>query len=78
MEADADVRTKTSLVLEQIIKDENIVVSEEEIAAEIEELAKQYNMDADRVRGLVSSDMLTNDIQMKKAMSIITDSAIEE
>ena len=78
MEADADVRTKTSLVLEQIIKDENIVVSEEEIAAEVEELAKQYNMDADRVRGLVSSDMLTNDIQMKKAMSIITDSAIEE
>lgn len=78
MESDADVRTKTSLVLEQIIKDENIVVSEEEVAAEIEELAKQYNMDADRVRGLVSPDMLTNDIQMKKAMSIITDSAIEE
>ncbi|CZQ83378.1 trigger factor [Trichococcus collinsii] len=77
MESDADERTKTSLVLEQIIKDENIVVSEEEIAAEIEELAKQYNMDADRVRGLVSPDMLTNDIQMKKAMSIITDSAIE-
>ena len=77
MEADADERTKTSLVLEQIIKDENIVVSEEEVAAEIEELAKQYNMDADRVRGLVSPDMLTNDIQMKKAMSIITDSAIE-
>ncbi|HEX5351728.1 MAG TPA: trigger factor [Trichococcus sp.] len=78
MESDADERTKTSLVLEQIIKDENIVVSEEEVAAEIEELAKQYNMDADRVRGLVSPDMLTNDIQMKKAMSIITDSAIEE
>lgn len=77
MESDADERTKTSLVLEQIIKDENIVVSEEEVAAEIEELAKQYNMDADRVRGLVSPDMLTNDIQMKKAMSIITDSAIE-
>ena len=77
MESDADVRTKTSLVLEQIIKEENIEVSEAEIAEEIKALAEQYNMDETRVRGLVNDEMLKNDIQMKKAMSIITDSAIE-
>ena len=78
MEEDADVRTKTTLVLEQIIKEENIEVTSEEIAEELESLASQYNMDADRVRSLVSEDMLTNDIQMKKAMDIVTDTAIEE
>lgn len=78
MEEDADVRTKTTLVLEQIIKEENIEVTAEEIAEELESLASQYNMDADRVRSLVSEDMLTNDIQMKKAMDIVTDTAIEE
>ncbi len=77
MESDADVRTKTSLVLEQIIKEENIEVSEAEIAEEIKALAEQYNMDETRVRGLVNDEMLKNDIQMKKAMSTITDSAIE-
>lgn len=78
MEVDADIRTKTQLVLEQVVQDENIEVSAEEIEEEIATLAEQYNMDKDRVRGLVSEDMLTNDIKMKKAMSLITDSAVEE
>lgn len=78
MEVDADVRTKTTLVLEEIIKAEDIQVEEEEINEEITTLAAQYNMELDRVRGLVSDDMLQNDIKMKKAMAIITDSAIEE
>lgn len=77
MEADADVRTKTQLVLEEIIKAENFEVTEEEITEEVEMLAGQYNMDVERVRGLVSEDMITNDIQMKKAMALITDTAIE-
>lgn len=77
MEEDADVRTKTTLVLEQIIKEENIQATEEEINEEIETLASQYNMDVERVRGLISNDMLTNDIQMKKAMALISDSAVE-
>lgn len=77
MEEDADVRTKTTLVLEQIIKEESIQATEEEINEEIETLASQYNMDVERVRGLISNDMLTNDIQMKKAMALISDSAVE-
>ncbi|HJB24515.1 MAG TPA: trigger factor [Candidatus Jeotgalibaca pullicola] len=77
MEEDADVRTKTTLVLEQIIKEENIQATEEEINEEIETLASQYNMDVERVRGLISNDMLTNDIRMKKAMALISDSAVE-
>lgn len=77
MEADADVRTKTNLVLEQIVKDEAIEATTEEIEAEIKTLADQYNMDIEQVRGAVSEDMLKNDIAMKKALALITDSAVE-
>lgn len=77
MEQDADVRTKTTLVLEAIIKAEGLEVTEEEINEEIATLATQYNMDVKRVRSLINDDMLTNDIQMKKAMTLITDSSVE-
>ena len=34
-------------------------------------------MDVEKVRGAVSEDMLKNDIAMKKALALITDSAVE-
>ncbi len=47
---EAETRIKSSLVLEQIAKDENIEVSEEEIDAEIEKMAKAYGMEADKLK----------------------------
>ena len=78
MEKDADVRTKTNLVLEAIVKAEDIQVTDAEIDAEVADLASQYNMSADQVKQFVSTDMLTADIRMKKAMSLIVDSAAEK
>lgn len=77
MEQDADIRTKTNLVLEAIVKAENIEVTDEDIANEVKDLAEQYGMEEAAVRSAVSTDMLRNDISMKKALSLISDSAIE-
>ena len=77
MEKDADVRTKTNLVLEQIVKDENIEVTEADVDAEVKELAAQYGMEEGAVRAAVSVEMLKNDISMKKALALITESAVE-
>ncbi|MGY3725317.1 trigger factor [Granulicatella balaenopterae] len=77
MKGDADVRTKTNLVLEQIVKDENIEVSDEDVDAEVKELAAQYNMAEAVVRSSVSTEMLKNDIAMKKALAMIVDTAKE-
>ena len=77
MEKDADVRTKTNLVLEQIVKEEGIEATDEDVANEVKELAAQYGMEEDAVRAAVSVDMLKNDISMKKALAVITDSAKE-
>ncbi|MCZ0716733.1 trigger factor [Aerococcus kribbianus] len=76
-EEDADVRVKTNLILEQIVKDEEIEASDEDVENEIQSLADNYNMDADQVRNIITEDMLKNDIALKKAMEVITESAKE-
>lgn len=75
---DAELRVKTNLILEQIVADENIEASDEDVEEEIKSLAETYNMPEEQVRQVVTSDMLKRDIALKKAMSLITDSAIEE
>ena len=75
---ESELRTKTNLVLEAIVKEEGIEVSEDEIQAEVEALAGQYGMDANQVRQYVTEDMLVSDIKLKKAMSLIVDSAEEK
>lgn len=78
MEVDADVRVKTNLVLEAVAKAENIAVTEADIEAEISELATTYGMEVEAVRNVLSADMLKHDIEMKKAMAVIVDSAVEK
>lgn len=77
-EGEAELRTKTNLVLEAIVKAEDLQVSEEEIKEEIANLGKQYNMSEEQVRGYVSNDMLTSDIKLKKAMNLVLESAEQE
>ena len=74
-EADAEARTKTNLVIEAIAKAEGFEASAEEIEAEITSLASDYNMEVERVRQLLSEDMLKHDIAIKKAVEVITSSA---
>lgn len=76
-EEEAELRTKTNLVLEAIGKAEDIQVSDADIHEEVESLAKQYNMTSEQVSNFVSNDMLSADIKLKKAMDIIIDSAQE-
>lgn len=78
MEVDADVRVKTNLVLEAIVKAEDIQVSTEEIEAEIAELSATYNMPVEQVKAVLNTEMLENDIRTKKAVAMIVDSAVEK
>ncbi|MBS4761351.1 trigger factor [Carnobacteriaceae bacterium zg-ZUI252] len=77
MEVDADVRVKTNLVLEAIVKAENLSVTPEEIEAEINELAQTYNMPVEQVKSILNNDMLENDIKTKKAVALVVESAVE-
>lgn len=74
-EADAESRTKTNLVVEAVAKAEGFEASAEEIEAEVTSLATDYNMEVERVRQLLSEDMLKHDIAIKKAVEVITSTA---
>lgn len=72
---DAAQRVKTNLVLEAIVDDANLDATDEEIAKEISELAKQYGMEEDAVKKALSKDMLMHDIKIRKAVDLVADSA---
>jgi len=78
MEADADLRTRTNLVLEAIVEAEAFETTEEEVNEEIKNLGEQYGMDEKAVRAALTPEMLKHDIAMKKAIDLITETAEEK
>lgn len=77
-EGEAGERVKTNLVIEAIAAAEKIDASEEEIANEIKELSEAYNMPAEQIKRVLTEDMLKHDIAMKKAVELITGTAVEK
>lgn len=74
-------RTETRLVLEAIVKAENITVSDEEFDAEVATMAKAYQMEVDKFKELISEkekEQMTMDMAVQKAVTLITEAAIEE
>ena len=72
----AEKQAKISVTLEKIVEVEGITVSDEEIAAEIDSLAAQYQMEASKVKDLVPADELTESLKTRKATKIIVESAV--
>ncbi len=66
-------RIKYRLVLEAIIKEEKIEVTEKEVNAEVDELAKKYNMTKEEVKKQYGGnlDYIKYDLEVKKAFNIL-------
>lgn len=72
----AEKSAKESVTLEKIAEVENIAVTDEEIAAEIESLAKQYDLTVEKVKEMVPAEELTESLKTRKAVQVIVDSAV--
>ena len=72
----AEKQAKVNVTLAKIIEVEGIAATEEEIAAEYENLAKQYSLELDKVKEMVPAEELKANIENRKAVKVITDSAI--
>ena len=71
---EAETRIKSSLVLEQIAKEENFEITEEEIDAEIARMAAQYGMEADKLKeymGEAEKTSMKRDLAVMKAVDLI-------
>ncbi len=77
---EAENRIKSSLVLEQIVKDEGIEISEEEVDAKIREMAENYKMEFDELKKMydeAQTETLKREIGIEKAIDVILDNAKE-
>jgi trigger factor len=72
----AEKQAKINVTLTKIIETEGITVSEEDIAAEIESLAKQYELEVEKVKEMVAADELKASLENRKAVKLIVDSAV--
>ena len=73
-------RIQSSLVLEQIAKEENIEVSDADIDAEIEKMAAAYGMEADKLKeymGEAEKNSMKSDLAITKAVELIMDNVKE-
>ena len=78
MKPEAVKRIQSRLVLEAVVKAENIEVSDEEFEKELEDMATRYQMEKEKVADLLSDDdkkNLRNDICLKKAAKFVTSKA---
>ncbi len=72
----AEKQARVNVTLTAIIEAENITVSDEEIAEELEKLAKQYEMDVEKIKSMVPAEEIKASLENRKAVKVIVDSAI--
>lgn len=76
----SEKQVKGRLVLEAVAANEGFEVSEEEINAEIERIAKNYNMEVEKLSSAISDEDKKNivkDLQVQKAIAFVCDNAVE-
>jgi len=72
----AEKQAKVNVTLAKIIEVEGITVSDEEIAAEYETVAKQYELELDKVKTMVPEEEIKSSLETRKAVKVIVDSAV--
>ncbi|NLM63274.1 MAG: trigger factor [Mollicutes bacterium] len=72
MKEEATTRVKYRLMLEEIVKQENIQISDEEAKKEAAELANKYNMKEEEFLKLFGGlDMIKYDLEMRAAINVM-------
>ncbi|EPY14685.1 MULTISPECIES: trigger factor [Paenibacillus] len=79
MQQEADKRVKNNLVLEQIAKEENITISEEELQEELDKMAASYQRSADEIRSILEKngtiENLREEAALRKTVKFIVDNS---
>lgn len=72
----AEAQVKYRLALEKIVELENITPDEKEIEEQYEKLAKDYGVEADKVKTAIPSEEIVKDIAVGKAIDLIKENAV--
>lgn len=77
----AEKRIQTRLVLEAIVKAENITATEEEYEEEMKTMAEAYQMEVEKIKELLGDSQKENimeDLAVKKAAEFVVENAVEK
>ena len=72
----AEKQAKVNVTLAKIVEVEGITVSDEEMAAEYEALAKQYELEVEKVKEMVPAEEVKSSLENRKVIKTIVDSAV--
>ena len=72
----AEKQAKANVMLEKIIEVEGIEVTDEDVEAEYAALAAQYELEAEKVKGMVPAEEIKTSLKTRKAVKVIVDSAV--
>ena len=72
----AEKQAKISVTLEKIVEVEGLSVSDEEIEAEFQSLADQYQLELAKVKEMVPMNEITGSLTTRKAVKLIVDNAV--
>ena len=72
----AETTVRSNILLSQIVDEEKLAVTDEEIEEELKKMAGQYQMELDKVKELVKKESVEADLAAKKAIKLIVDNAV--
>ncbi len=72
----AEKQAKINVTLTKIIETEGISATDEEIEAEYESMAKQYELELDKVKDMVPAEEIKSSLETRKVVKVIVDSAV--
>ena len=81
MRPQAEKRIKTRLVLETIVKAENIEISDERLDEEITKMAEAYQMEADKLKEFMGDrekEQMKQDMAVQEAITFVIENAVEK
>ncbi|MDL2218818.1 trigger factor [Ruminococcaceae bacterium OttesenSCG-928-O06] len=73
---DAEKQVKIRLAMEAIVKQENIVATDEDVDKEIERIAEMYSMEKEQVADLMPRENIAKDLAVNKAIDLVKEKAV--
>ena len=72
----AEKQAKANVTLAKIVEVEGITASDEDIAAEYEAMAKQYELEVEKIKGMVPVEEVKTSLETRKAVKILVENAV--
>ena len=71
----AEQTVRSNILLSEIVHQENLDVTEEEVEEELKKMAEQYKMELDKIKEMVDVEAVKSDLKGRKAVKLIVDNA---